>query len=300
LRLLISLLIAGLLFSPCLAADMTGTKMGSWMNLGGGARAIGMGGVGIAVSNDPNAIYWNSANIASTTELQIASTYTSWFSGIGYTNLAFTRPWRKAAVGLAIDYVAVGSINETTLAQPGGTGSSFAPTEYCITAAYAQQLNPKTRLGVNAKVLNESISSYSAGGLAADVGLLWQGNENTTFGLCARNLLGSMGSYQLSSNVGLGMAFNRKPFLLGMDVNFPNDSLARINCGLEYTFREQFFGRLGYNTRNEENAGGGLTAGLGFNFKGFRFDYAYVPYGDLGATHRFSLVFIPSIPQKKG
>ncbi|MFA5859878.1 MAG: hypothetical protein WC955_12520, partial [Elusimicrobiota bacterium] len=33
----------------------------------------------------------------------------------------------------------------------------------------------------------------------------------------------------------------------------------------------------------------GLSAGLGFKLYNYQFDYSFVPYSDLGNTHRFSL-----------
>jgi hypothetical protein len=49
-------------------------------------------------------------------------------------------------------------------------------------------------------------------------------------------------------------------------------------------------GRIGYLTRALDTAGfNGVTAGVGFTYKDYQLDYAYVPYGDLGGTQRTSL-----------
>ena len=37
--------------------------------------------------------------------------------------------------------------------------------------------------------------------------------------------------------------------------------------------------------------GSGLTAGFGFRISSLNVDYAFVPYGDLGNAHRFSLSY---------
>ena len=44
--------------------------------------------------------------------------------------------------------------------------------------------------------------------------------------------------------------------------------------------------RLGFNSRND--AGPGITAGVGWAQPNFSIDYALVPFGDLGAAHRIS------------
>jgi hypothetical protein len=47
--------------------------------------------------------------------------------------------------------------------------------------------------------------------------------------------------------------------------------------------------RLGFGTRND--AGPGITAGVGWALRDFDLDYAFVPYGDLGVSHRLSVTW---------
>jgi hypothetical protein len=50
--------------------------------------------------------------------------------------------------------------------------------------------------------------------------------------------------------------------------------------------------RAGYFYTKEDYAANGLTLGFGLNFKYKWFlDYAFVPFGDLGNTHRVSLKY---------
>jgi hypothetical protein len=53
------------------------------------------------------------------------------------------------------------------------------------------------------------------------------------------------------------------------------------------------FIRVGYDQSHGRKVDGltGLTAGGGVELKGFRLDYAWVPFGTLGTTNRFSLAF---------
>ena len=52
-----------------------------------------------------------------------------------------------------------------------------------------------------------------------------------------------------------------------------------------------FSGRAGYNSRTFGSVSGfsGISFGAGFGFGRFDVDYALVPFGDLGQTHRISL-----------
>ena len=50
--------------------------------------------------------------------------------------------------------------------------------------------------------------------------------------------------------------------------------------------------RAGYNTMLTASGPGGFrgaSAGMGIELTGFSFDYAIVPFGDLGITHQLSI-----------
>jgi hypothetical protein len=47
--------------------------------------------------------------------------------------------------------------------------------------------------------------------------------------------------------------------------------------------------RVGFNTTN--NAGPGVTAGVGFIYGNFALDYAFAPYGALGISNRVSVTW---------
>lgn len=57
--------------------------------------------------------------------------------------------------------------------------------------------------------------------------------------------------------------------------------------GWEYVAFKMLALRAGYNGRNETDSG--ITAGGGIQFNNLSIDYAFVPYGDLGNAHRFSV-----------
>ncbi|MFA6004097.1 MAG: hypothetical protein WC881_08510, partial [Elusimicrobiota bacterium] len=50
-------------------------------------------------------------------------------------------------------------------------------------------------------------------------------------------------------------------------------------------------GRMGYSSQTLNDVTGmtGLCVGAGFGTRGLSFDYAFVPYGGLGITNRFSV-----------
>lgn len=294
--------------SALAANNTTGTNPGNFLKLGGGARPISLGGAFVALADDINSIYWNPAGLSKMKGWGFSSLYNSYLADITYANLSFTLydPRVNFNSGLAIDYVGAGPMEETTAAQPLGTGKTFSPAFIALTAPFAIQPLPPLSLGLNLKVLMDKISTGEAIGYGLDLGILWDITENISAGFCARNLAGALlemsatlpqTNSALAANYALGMCY-RLPFLnLALDYNQPSDNQGTINLGAEYNFKDTFFGRIGFSTRSEENAGGNLGAGVGLKFGILKFDYAYSPYADLGITHR--LAFSLFLPQGK-
>lgn len=76
---------------------------------------------------------------------------------------------------------------------------------------------------------------------------------------------------------------------VAMDINFPSDNSPNIRIGGEYTFSNGISIRSGYRTGTGFDFPSGLCGGLGYDSSEYRIDYAFVPYGSLGNTHRISL-----------
>jgi hypothetical protein len=76
----------------------------------------------------------------------------------------------------------------------------------------------------------------------------------------------------------------------------PVDDSPYASIGTELYLRDKSYTaylRLGFNQTASRHVDGlvGLTGGAGIDFKRFRLDYAWVPYGDLGMTNRLTLAF---------
>jgi hypothetical protein len=69
-----------------------------------------------------------------------------------------------------------------------------------------------------------------------------------------------------------------------MDINKAVDSDVSVHIGLEYQYNQVAF-RVGYGTGSEAS----FSVGVGFGIGSWNIDYAYVPYGDLGDTHRIGV-----------
>jgi hypothetical protein len=93
--------------------------------------------------------------------------------------------------------------------------------------------------------------------------------------------------------VTVGKQVQDELFLAGELVGYL-DQAAEARTGFEYAASDALFLRAGYRYSLRDNDLGngalsGLTAGLGIALGAVRFDYAWVPYGDLSSTHRFTI-----------
>jgi len=80
----------------------------------------------------------------------------------------------------------------------------------------------------------------------------------------------------------------------GLDIAKPKDNDFSIHGGLEYSLASAYFLRAGYSITPSNNLDvdglTNLTGGVGVRLGHFAVDYAFVPFGDLGNTHRISLL----------
>src|SRR5205085_11630863 len=93
-------LIAAMLAPPAaaqftLGQQRAGTASGTFLKIGVGARATGLGESFVAVANDPSAIYWNPAGLASIQRQAISFSHVEWPADIRFEHVAFVLPVKR-------------------------------------------------------------------------------------------------------------------------------------------------------------------------------------------------------------
>src|SRR5262245_64716799 len=78
-----------------LGGQRAGTSSATFLRIGVGARAVGMGETFVAVANDPSAIFWNPAGLASLQRRELAISHVQWPADIAYDHLTLTIPSRR-------------------------------------------------------------------------------------------------------------------------------------------------------------------------------------------------------------
>ena len=290
-----------------------GTTGATFLKISPGARAVGMGEAYVAIANDATALFWNPAGIVQIDNYEISLMHNFWLQGTYYDYFAFVQDLPGTGnekFGLSITYLSSGDIERTKEDASGnyltGDHGVFTLTDLALGLTYAWEIGEKHSLGATIKLIRSTIDDAIGYGLCADLGYLFRITPKLSAGFNAQNSLVSMpirfyrqrqdvsASHTLPINTKAGLAYRcmDDKLLLGFDVNFPIDNLVNYHAGAEYAITDSMLVRVGYKTNliTDLDVLSGLSLGFGYKFLGYDFDYAFVPYGDLGVTHRISLL----------
>jgi hypothetical protein len=301
-----------------LGDQRVGTSSMTFLKIGLGARAAGMGGAFVAVANDPSAIYWNPAGIASMQRNEVALSHVDWPAEVKYEHVAYVMPVSKLGGALAFQIGVLSTqIDETTDLQPFGTGRSFYFSDAVAGVAYGRRWTDKLLVGAGLKYVREDLGSDVGGpvttGFQADIGSIYYlgygsvriATSLSNFGPAlqpggewtspASGEVRSYDSFDSPLMFRYGLAF--EPYetksmrvTTSIEANQPADDAQSVKAGVEWNWTGIAALRGGYVFNSDAlklSAGVGVSAHIG-TWSG-TVDYAYTDGGPLGAVNRLSL-----------
>lgn len=286
------LLLALLAALPAGAAETA-----SFLNIGVGARALGMGGAYTALADDASALYWNPAGLSKLDKREFTASHAELFESTRLDFLAYAHPMAQGTFAAGLTYLSQGKIEgRDGLGRPT---AGYDASDAAMNAGYARTFE-EVELGATAKYIRSRIGSDEAQTVAADVG--------------AKRALGGFVVGAVLRNLGSGLKFqdqrNDLPLRLALGgaykfagghaaavevVNGPRGAGTDGSFGGEYQAVKSLYLRAGYATQtvvaggSDFDAARGLTLGLGVRNDRFSLDYAVLPSGEFGRSHRFSL-----------
>jgi len=265
-----------------------GTTAANFLKIPIGARASSMGGAYTTLCQDATSLYWNPAGLASCEEKELFAIYNNWFQDISQGYFGVVLPRERKSFGFAINYVDLGQMKRTTLENPTGTGETFSATGIQVSFGYGWKINPSLQGGASVGVLKDTIGEDEKCAFLFNFGMQSKINKNFSLGVAVQNLGENLGDDPLPLMVRGGFVWMCSSALItAVELEMPNDNDALIRAGFEWQITPQFALRAGYHGNQDE--GSGITLGFGLRIQKFTFDYAYVPFGDLGNTNRVSL-----------
>lgn len=288
--------------------DKAGTTGFSFLKLGVGSKAVAMGGAFTGLADDPATMYYNPAGTINLPGRQFMAAYHNYIVDIQSGYVAGVFPLLKdKKVGFFVDYLNFGDFTETD--QYGVPTGNFSGGDIQIGGNISANLLPELAAGINAKFISEFADGYSSEAIAFDLGLFYRHRDSlTTAGLCLYNLGGVLSGFSEGSvgehkdklpmgvRAGIGHSLRELPLVAALDLVYPNDNDIYLNAGLElYQFKPLYI-RAGYSTFGENyktgsgsDGWGGLSLGFGLDYKVYHISYAFMPYLDLGSSHRVTV-----------
>jgi hypothetical protein len=205
----ILLFVSAFLVTPRNAHSQFRKYSNEFLNIGAGARGLGMGGAQVASIADGSAGYWNPAGLTNIKEHpQVNLMHASYFAGIGkydYASIAIPTTNDRRVIGITALRFAVDDIMNTLfLIEPDGTINynniqSFSSADYAFLFSLGQVLKEEDdkalRLGFNAKLIHRSVGHFAkAWGFGFDAGLQYKKN-NWNFGITARDFTSTFNAW---------------------------------------------------------------------------------------------------------
>lgn len=275
-----------------------GTSGAAFLNVGMGARAAALGDSG-AAARGLEAAAWNPAGLAALGGAQVQFTRLDWLETITFDDVLIGAGTRAGGMALWVRRVKMDPLDGYS--EWGAPEAEYDASDTLAAAAWGRAFG-RWSAGAAVKYISSEIADASARTVAVDAGLQYALGERFIAGLAARNLGRGLKFDQardpLPAAARLGLAWAAVKEAAGtvtlfLDAEKPRDRRAEYYAGLEYAPARlgpmQLALRGGYRTRIDGlDPANGFAVGAGLSFGAFSVGYAYVPYGALGVTNRFS------------
>lgn len=276
----------------------------TFLNLGMGARPMGMAGAFTAVADDVNAIFYNPAGLANLESFQASLLHQRWIVDLSYSYLGAALPINGIGT-FAGSLLHLGTPQIEAFDEFNQRVGNFTANDLAFSVSYGRSIVPGLAAGLTTKFVREVLDQSSANAFSLDLGVLYTLGADTKVGA----FLGNMGTsvkhfadspLESSKQAGIlrfGISTRKinPKVLSSLELTKQFDDDAEIKIGGEYKVTEAFRARMGYaHEFGGRQTGGisGISAGVGFRYGSLIFDYALSSWGDLGLTHMLGFTFV--------
>lgn len=313
------LLCGGNSLFPVLGGQRAGTSVFTFLKIGIGARAGGMGNAAVSLAEDATTLYWNPAAAGQVKGNVLTFSHTKWPVDISYSYFGYIhRLTLHDFIGVSSGALYMDPMEITTEYKPYGTGEYFNFGDIYLGLTYARRMTDKFSFGVTLKYVEETLADLSMHNVLLDLGTFyWTGYKTLRFCVSLVNFgpqsrpegtyfkpLKEGGQqktkYTLFSpptefRIGSAMYLIDKPknkLLMSVQLNHPVDNAENFVIGIEEEIMNILLLRGGWLVNQSERSfsiGGGIKASLG-SMK-FTADLAYLDFGVLGNILQLQMSF---------
>ena len=297
-----------LLAAPALVLASTGA---AFLKIPVGPRVVGMGEAAVAYVDDASALFYNPAGLANAPTYSALLSHNQWLVGMNHEYVAGAYGTEELGkFGLALDYWGSGRIQGINIRGETIPGYMVSAADWSLALGYGRTVSDFS-FGLGVKFIHQQHESLSTSAVAFDAGAMYKTPlKGLKAGASVTNL-GTQGklyqeSYDLPWQARLGARYEYSIVGAAVDVIFSGEGLGTrselsdnsvmsppvdIAAGVECRPVELLAIRLGYRTGSDYGGFSGLRAGLGLSWHGVGVDYAFAPYGKLGASHRIAISY---------
>ncbi len=277
------LILPAIIISFVFSQNNVATTSAAFLEIGPGARSLGMGSAFVSIADDASSLYWNPAGIVNVSRPEVQTYYSPWLVETQfYYNTAVIPMGGFGSLGISFTAVTMDEMMVRTVQdpEPSKYGQKFDAGNISMGIAYAKKLTDRFSFGFQTKFIQESIWQMKAQGIAVDIGTLFITKKNLRIGMSVSNFGGKMGMEGINTLVdidvdeniygnndridghldaakwplplmfrfGLSREFVLNPnmkYLVAVDAIHPNNNPEYLNVGVEYSAMDMVFLRLG-------------------------------------------------------
>lgn len=255
-----------------------------------------MGSAFTGVADDASALFSNPAGLGFLGQGELFLNSDLWLVGtFQETALAGIPAGGAGGFGLAAQYLDYGSMEGRD--SLGSLTANYGANRLGFQAGWGYEILRHLSVGVGLSALQTTLAGTGYTSFSSNFGVLWKGPAGFRLGASYVNAawISPGGSSEEAVNLGASYAWvldRTNRLLVAAGGTLEPGAVNYAQAGAEYSFQGLAFLRVGCQVPLSDQSVGGLadlTAGVGFRLSGFSLDYAFLPYGDLGAAHRVSL-----------
>lgn len=271
-------------------------------NEGASARVFSMGSAFVGLADDPSALFFNPAGLSSMQGSEFDLHHNSYLAGTFQETLVYGfNAGDMGGMAGSLNYINWGTLDlRDSSGLPQG---NYNDSDVAFRFGWGRELGNGFSAGLALRGVQEKIINSLYNSLNWMGGLLYSPVPSLRLGVSYLGLGASDAGQNLAENWQGGGSYRltyekNDSVLLSLSGQWQPGGVSRLQGGVEGNWDGLLFLRAGYQFPLDGQIAGNSSAysfGAGLKWMEFSLDYAYVPYGDFGVSHRVSLGY--SIPQ---